>query len=63
MKALLFIRALLKMNFFNWDGMVDRKSVEVVMRNVHEHENFNVGDRYVVTSINRTTGKIGLHAD
>lgn len=56
---LLFIRALRVFNFYNWHGVLewDLKN-KVVVWNMCKIDDFNIGQRFVITSVNRTTGLI-----
>lgn len=60
MTILLFIRKLLKLNFYENPG-TPKNDLEFVAVNLKDLEDFNIGviDTYI-TSVNRTTGKITI---
>lgn len=60
MRFLLWLRALRNWNFYNWNGPLERKSYGLVLEDLFEQAEFNIGQSYQITSVNRTTGRIGM---
>lgn len=60
MMLLMWLRALLDMNFYNWNCPLKRNSYGVVLIHLQEHPDFNVGQKYEITAVNRTTGRIEI---
>jgi len=58
MKLLLWLRALRKYNFYNWNSPIGMKNYSLVLEDLRDHEDFYVGQSLIVMSINRTTGRI-----
>lgn len=63
MKLLLWLRALRAWNFYNWDSEVARKDDIVVIQDLPDLDDFNVGQMFMITSVNRTTGRITVQHD
>lgn len=55
---LLFIRALLGCNFYNWNKT--HATYSLILLDLNSHERYNLGQNFTVSSVNRTTGLIGL---
>lgn len=56
MKILLWLRCLRCWNWYNWN--LPKGTTEVVVYDLANMENFNVGQRYQIMSVNRGTGMI-----
>ncbi len=57
-KLLLFLRALSAKNFYNWNKPVKNGEYSFILSEMYVITDVNVGDTFVVTSVNRTTGRV-----
>jgi hypothetical protein len=56
---LLWLRALIECNFYNWK-FKPYGGFNVIVRELHQVENFHVGVQFEVIAVNRTTGQVTL---
>lgn len=58
MKVLIWLRALKAFNFFNWNKQLLTDEFSLIIDDLSNHPEFNLGRIMIITSVNRTTGRI-----
>lgn len=60
MRVLLWIRALLKLNFYNWNRRARLDDYDVVLLVRADVSDFEVGQTWQIVAVHRATGKLEI---